>query len=127
MVLVGNGHAAKRRCQVFKIHIVRERCIDQCIGLVEADVGIDYHQEIAAWILHGGGRDVLLALRRRLVLPEESLRWSSSVLRELGNISSPFVIHVLERACLGGAPPGWWWLSSFGAGFSSRGALLHVR
>lgn len=27
---------------------------------------------------------------------------------------------------LGSAPDGWWWVSSFGAGFSCHGALLRV-
>ena len=36
------------------------------------------------------------------------------------------VFFALERALAGGAPPGWWWLCSFGAGFSCHGALLRV-
>jgi alkylresorcinol/alkylpyrone synthase len=34
--------------------------------------------------------------------------------------------EVLERALAASAPGGWWWLSSFGAGFSCHGALLKV-
>jgi alkylresorcinol/alkylpyrone synthase len=47
-------------------------------------------------------------------------------LREFGNLSSPFVFFVLQRALQGHAPGGWWWMSSFGAGFSCHGALLKV-
>jgi polyketide synthase Type III len=83
-------------------------------------------KEIANWILHAGGRDVLMALRQRFDLSDEELSWSASVLRDVGNISSPFVYHVLERALNGGAKGGWWWMSSFGAGFSCHGALLEV-
>jgi alkylresorcinol/alkylpyrone synthase len=83
-------------------------------------------KEIASWIFHAGGRDVLTALRRQFDLTEADLRWSADVLRELGNVSSPFVFHVLERALQNEARGGWWWLSSFGAGFSSFGALLEV-
>jgi alkylresorcinol/alkylpyrone synthase len=54
------------------------------------------------------------------------MRWSAGVLRELGNVSSAFVYHVLERALAGHAPGGFWWLSAFGAGFSCHGALLEV-
>ena len=84
------------------------------------------HGDIHAWILHGGGRKVLAALRNTLGLNAEDIHWSSGVLREFGNISSPFVYFVLRAALRDGAPGGWWWMSSFGAGFSCHGALLRV-
>ena len=83
--------------------------------------------QIATWIWHAGGRDVLKALKEQLRLDESAMHWSASVLKELGNVSSSFVFHVLERALREGAPPGHWWLSSFGAGFSCHGALLKVQ
>jgi predicted naringenin-chalcone synthase len=82
--------------------------------------------EIRGWMLHAGGRDVLKALRLALGLAPEDLRWSSEVLREYGNMSSASVYFTLQRALTGGAPAGWWWLCSFGAGFSCHGALLQV-
>jgi alkylresorcinol/alkylpyrone synthase len=85
-----------------------------------------HKKEVATWVVHAGGRDVLVALGERLALSPESLRWSAAVLNDVGNISSPFVIHVLERAVAGGAPGGYWWMSSFGAGFSCHGALLEA-
>ena len=48
------------------------------------------------------------------------------MLREYGNLSSAFVYFVMEAALVDDAPDGWWWLSSFGAGFSCHGALLRV-
>ena len=87
-------------------------------GLVPAD--------IAAWIMHAGGRDVLLALERRFELDRSAFRYSAAMLREYGNLSSAFVYFVLEAALADDAPGGWWWLSSFGAGFSCHGALLRV-
>ncbi|MBX3734136.1 MAG: stilbene synthase [Verrucomicrobiae bacterium] len=85
------------------------------------------HQlDIREWILHPGGRDVLVALRDRLGLEEASLRHSAAVLRDFGNLSSPCVLFALRDALANGAPGGWWWLSSFGAGFSCHGALLEV-
>lgn len=84
------------------------------------------HKDISAWIFHAGGRDVLAALRRELELDESHTRWSAEVLRDLGNISSPFVLHTLERALRNNAPGGLWWMCSFGAGFSCHGALLKV-
>jgi predicted naringenin-chalcone synthase len=83
--------------------------------------------EINAWIMHAGGRDVLQALQRQLDLPPDALQYSAAMLREFGNLSSAFVYFVLEAALAAQAPGGWWWLSSFGAGFSCHGALLKVQ
>ena len=91
----------------------------QRAGLANADV--------SAWIMHAGGRDVLLALQRRLALKPGDLRYSAAMLHEYGNLSSAFVYFVLQAALADDAPGGWWWLSSFGAGFSCHGALLEVR
>ena len=44
---------------------------------------------IAGWILHTGGRDVLLALRDKLDLSESDVRHSAAVLREFGNHQQP--------------------------------------
>jgi alkylresorcinol/alkylpyrone synthase len=82
--------------------------------------------DISTWIMHAGGRDVLLALEHRFGLQAEALRYSATMLRQYGNLSSAFVYFVLEAALADAAPQGWWWLSSFGAGFSCHGALLEV-
>jgi alkylresorcinol/alkylpyrone synthase len=82
--------------------------------------------DVSAWIMHAGGRDVLLALEREFGLERQDLRYSAAMLREYGNLSSAFVFVVLEAALVDEAPAGWWWLSSFGAGFSCHGALLRV-
>ncbi len=81
---------------------------------------------VAGWVLHTGGRDVLLALRDKLGLAESDVRHSAAVLREFGNISSPTVYFVLDRALHDTVPDGLWWMSAFGAGFSCHGALLEV-
>jgi Predicted naringenin-chalcone synthase len=83
-------------------------------------------RDIHAWIWHSGGRDVLNELAEHIGLDETDLRWSREVLSEYGNMSSPSVLFALQRALDNQAPPGWWWLSSFGAGFSCHGALLNV-
>jgi polyketide synthase Type III len=83
-------------------------------------------EAIDTWILHAGGRRVLAELQGAIGLDEQAVRHSSAVLREFGNLSSPFVLFVLQAALAGGAKPGWWWMSSFGAGFSCHGALLRV-
>ena len=82
--------------------------------------------QVAGWVFHPGGRDVLLAVRERLGLSGHDVRWSEAVLREYGNVSSPSVFFVLQAALSDGVPGGLWWMSSFGAGFSCHGALLEV-
>ena len=82
--------------------------------------------DICGWVLHPGGRDVLAALRDGLKLSEQDTRWSAQVLRDFGNVSSSSVFFVLESAFCDSAKPGYWWMSSFGAGFSCHGALLEV-
>ena len=76
--------------------------------------------------MHAGGRDVLRSMERRFGLEAWDFRYSAAMLREYGNLSSAFVYFVLQAALADGAPAGWWWLSSFGAGFSCHGALLEV-
>jgi alkylresorcinol/alkylpyrone synthase len=82
--------------------------------------------EMKAWVLHPGGRDILIALRDRLGLHEADLRWSAAVLEEFGNLSSASIFFVLQAALSDSGPSGYWWLTSFGAGFSGHGALLQV-
>jgi predicted naringenin-chalcone synthase len=82
--------------------------------------------EVSGWVLHPGGRDVLIALRDTLGLTDRDIRWSEAVLREYGNVSSSSVYFVLQHALNDSVPAGLWWMSSFGAGFSCHGALLEV-
>jgi 3,5-dihydroxyphenylacetyl-CoA synthase len=83
-------------------------------------------RDIDTWVLHAGGRRVLEELRARLELDESRTAFSADLLRRYGNLSSPFVLFVLDAALRGNARPGLWWMSSFGAGFSCHGALLEV-
>jgi alkylresorcinol/alkylpyrone synthase len=87
-------------------------------GLERADIG--------AWIWHAGGRTVLERLRADTGLEERHTRRSAELLSRFGNLSSPFVLFVLAAALAERERPGWWWMSSFGAGFSCYGALLKV-
>ena len=98
-------------------HRVLKTVLGRC-GLTTADVRV--------WVMHAGGRDVLLAIERQFGLGPQDLRYSAAMLFEYGNLSSAFVYFVLEAAVADHAPGGWWWLSSFGAGFSCHGALLEV-
>ena len=83
-------------------------------------------ERVAGWVLHTGGRDVLTALRQAMNLTAADVRHSAAVLRDFGNLSSPTVFFALEAALHDTVPDGFWWMSSFGAGFSCHGALLEV-
>jgi alkylresorcinol/alkylpyrone synthase len=82
--------------------------------------------DISVWIMHAGGRDVLSALQDRLKITAKDLHYSADMLRQYGNMSSAFVYFVLQAALDDNARSGWWWMSSFGAGFSCHGALLEA-
>jgi polyketide synthase Type III len=92
---------------------------------ISAERGIG-SEDIRAWIWHAGGRPVLDHVREAMRLPESEMRRSRELLASYGNLSSPFVLFVLDAALREQAPGGWWWISSFGAGFSCHGALLKV-
>ena len=78
----------------------------------------------------GSGKSTLLRLIAGLARP------SDGTVTYLGQavsgpapgiaMSSAFVYFVLKEALEDNAPPGWWWMSAFGAGFTCHGALLAV-
>src|SRR5580692_1641398 len=64
------------------------RHAEELLNKTLAEAGVARSQ-IAQWIWHAGGRDVLLAMRERLGLSAEQVGHSAAVLREFGNVSSP--------------------------------------
>src|SRR5882672_9751627 len=66
-----------------------EEVLDRTLGV--AGLARD---RIGGWIMHAGGRDVLLALQERLAIDGDALRYSREALREYGNLSSAFVYFV---------------------------------
>ncbi len=54
-------------------------------------------KEIKHWIIHPGGRNVIENIRKELGLDEKEIRYSKSVLKNYGNMSSPTVIFVLDE------------------------------
>jgi alkylresorcinol/alkylpyrone synthase len=95
----------------------------QVFDQVTAKAGVT-RKDVKGWILHPGGRDVLAAIKTKMELSDEEVRWSAAILSEFGNLSSASVYFVLEGALSDSVPSGYWWMSSFGAGFSGHGALL---
>ena len=83
-------------------------------------------ESIRAWITHAGGKRVLDALTKQLGLAPNDLDVSRKLLALYGNTSSPFVLMALEEHINIASPAGYWWMNSFGAGFSSHGILLEV-
>jgi alkylresorcinol/alkylpyrone synthase len=108
-----------------EVPVLAAQYAQQVLDTVLGRAGL-HSTDVSAWIMHAGGRDVLLAIERGLRLKADDLAYSAAMLREYGNLSSAFVYFVLEAALADQAAGGWWWLSSFGAGFSCHGALLKV-
>ena len=83
-------------------------------------------RDIASWICHPGGPKVLDAIQSALDLPEDALALTWRSLREIGNLSSASVLHVLadtirERPQTSGA---YGVLLAMGPGFCSELVLL---
>ena len=77
------------------------------------------------WVLHPGGARVLEALREALRLAPEDVADAEAVLRDIGNVSSPTVLFVLERALRRGLRGGQTaLLAALGPGFAAELALL---
>lgn len=88
--------------------------------LAEHDLTID---DIGDWIVHPGGPRILDAVVDALQLPDDSVALSREVLSELGNMSSPTVLFVLERS-LAQKRPGPRVVLGFGPGLVAEAALL---
>ena len=79
--------------------------------------------DIGDWIVHPGGPRILDAVVDSLGLPEDAVQLSRDVLNEYGNMSSPTVLFVLERA-LKAKRSGPRVMLGFGPGLVAEAALL---
>ncbi len=82
--------------------------------------------DIRFWVAHPGGRKVIDKLQEHLGLTDEQLRFSRSVMRNFGNMSSPTVMFVLDEVIRTGDPqPGdWGVMVALGPGMAAEAALL---
>ncbi len=82
--------------------------------------------DIRWWAIHPGGTAVLDQVGKKLGLEADDLRFSESVFRSYGNMSSPSVLFALDNILRDGNPePGdLGVLLAFGAGFSAFAALV---
>jgi predicted naringenin-chalcone synthase len=86
-------------------------------------------QDISVWPVHPGGRRVLSAVSDCLGLPPGATAASEEVLAAHGNMSSPTVLFVLERALRGARGPGPGSLGlamAFGPGLTLESLLFRV-
>lgn len=82
--------------------------------------------DIDPWICHTGGPKVIEAIEDVLDLPPDALALTWRSLREVGNLSSASVLHVL-RDTLAARPPdgqGWSVLLAMGPGFCAELVLI---
>ena len=84
------------------------------------------HSDIRFWVAHPGGRKVIDNVQRQMGLTDEQLRYSKTVMRNYGNMSSPTVMFVLDEAVRNGDPrPGdWGVMIALGPGMAAETALL---
>jgi 3,5-dihydroxyphenylacetyl-CoA synthase len=98
-----------------------ERAIDPLLernGLTRRDVRF--------WVAHPGGRKVIDNVQQQLGLTDEQLRFSRSILRNFGNMSSPTVLFVLDEVAREGEPRAgdWGVMVALGPGMAAEAALL---
>ena len=82
--------------------------------------------DIQHWILHSGGRKVIDNLKKELLLSDNQVRHSKSVLKDFGNMSAPTVLFVLQKTILESTPKEGerGVMLSMGPGLALEGALL---
>lgn len=87
--------------------------------------GLD-HSDIRFWVVHPGGRKVIDNVQKHFGMSDDQLRFSRTVLRNYGNMSSPTVMFVLDEIVRTGDPrPGdWGVMIALGPGMAAETALL---
>jgi alkylresorcinol/alkylpyrone synthase len=104
-------------------------------GLVQRHLGEDVREllaqhgltidDIGVWVSHPGGPKVVEAIQDVLGLTPGQLAPTWRSLREVGNLSSASVLHVLRDTLAEPIPPGaWGMLLAMGPGFCSELVLL---
>jgi len=81
---------------------------------------------IRFWVVHPGRRKVIDNVQKHFGMTDAQLRFSRTVLRNYGNMSSPTVMFVLEEVVRSGDPrPGdWGVMIALGPGMAAEVALL---
>jgi 3,5-dihydroxyphenylacetyl-CoA synthase len=81
---------------------------------------------IRFWVFHPGGRKVIDNVQRHFGISEDQLRFSRTVLRNYGNMSSPTIMFVLDEVVRTGDPHAgdWGVMIALGLGMAAEVALL---
>ena len=81
---------------------------------------------IRFWVVHPGGRKVIDRVQKQFGMSDAQLRFSRSVLRDYGNMSSPTVMFVLNEIVRSGEPRSgdWGVMIALGPGMAAELALL---
>jgi 3,5-dihydroxyphenylacetyl-CoA synthase len=82
--------------------------------------------QIRFWVVHPGGRRVIDRVQKQFGMTDAQLRFSRSVLRNYGNMSSPTVMLVLDEIVRAGEPLAgdWGVTDALGPGIAAELALL---
>lgn len=101
--------------------------IEQNVG-ADVDAFLAEHRlergHVDHWVCHPGGPKIMTALERALDLPEDALDHARRMLREVGNLSSASVLHVLASASEEAKSGDRGLLMAMGPGFSTEMLLL---
>jgi predicted naringenin-chalcone synthase len=82
--------------------------------------------DIRFWVVHPGGRKVIDNVQKHFGISEDQLRFSRTVLRNYGNMSSPTIMFVLDEVVRTGDPHAgdWGVMIALGPGMAAEVALL---
>jgi 3,5-dihydroxyphenylacetyl-CoA synthase len=82
--------------------------------------------DIRFWVVHPGGRKVIDNVQKHFSMTDDQLRFSRTVLRNYGNMSSPTVMFVLDEVVRNGDPRSgdWGVMIALGPGMAAEVALL---
>jgi len=99
--------------------------IERALGQLLQRHGLS-RSHISVWVVHPGGRKVIDNVQKYLGITDAQLRFTRTVLRNYGNMSSPTVMFVLEEVVRSGDPrPGdWGVMIALGPGMAAEVALL---
>jgi len=108
-----------------EVPVMVERHLRSDVDAFLADHGLS-RKDIASWIIHTGGPNVLEAVAHSLELSDHDLDASWECLRRVGNLSSASVLLVLQDflARRRGAPGTYSLMAAMGPGFCSELVLL---
>lgn len=81
-------------------------------------------EDVTHWVIHPGGPRILLAVEQALSLSHHQTRHSHELLNDVGNMSSPTILFLLERL-EAESPTGTCVMLGFGPGLAAEVCLLN--